>query len=361
MKRSDDAIVILQIEKNIPFTYEGRLAFSLSATLGDKHVKNEALKWIYCDFTQEVCNKEIIGRMRHDFFHIYHPNNPFIIRKYALRLKRMWTNPDKALNDVINNISKGYFVHIRLDLSKIGSFGMKDRKFVHSEHIYGFDKTKELLFLMRFDYKKGVELKTISFEEFKNAYIPLLGEKQKLINVYDKVRYKKYRIRKKRLYRRIVDYGKSRFSILDFLLTQFKTIIFAWDVPYGKAVGISVIDYIKKILELEIKLQKNGELKYGRYFRSRTRLQAIWEFRRLMYERLNFMMDNGMLALGEETRSLLDEYKKLTNDYLIIRNQYIKYQISENIDILKNIIKRLEVLAEREKELINLLSVFFVK
>ncbi len=360
MKKKIPDIVVLPITKSIPFTYEGRLAFSLAATLGNVQVSEKAKEWIYSDFVQIICKKKVDGHVRHDFFHVFHPFNPFLKRKYSLRIKKLWIDPEKALNDVISHLSRGYFVHIRLDLSKTKVFGEYEKRFVHSEHIYGYDKKKEILYFIRFDYRNGLETKELSFQDFKNSYTPMIGEDQRLINIYDRVREKaNFKINKKALYRRIVDYSNSRFSLIDFLLMQVKTLVFAWDIPYGKSVGTSAINSVVDILKLE--LQEKDWLKlYGQHFQSRSRLHAICEFNKLMIERFAYMLNNNMIYETTKSTELINEYKKLQDKYLIIRNKYLKYQIKHERKYIIEIISELENLQKEEVRIINELSRFFV-
>ncbi len=209
--------VVLPICKKIPFTYEGRLAFSLAATLGQNEKDNEIWEWLYLDFTQIICKKEIKGRIWHTFFHVYNPYNPFLKRKYALRIKKMWKDPEKALNDVVSHINKGYFVHIRLDLHYISALSCGESPLIHSEHIYGYDSKEQKLYLMRYDYNQGIYSVEIGFDEFRKAYTPLIGDSQKLINVYDKVKMKtRISFNSKRLCKRIINYSKENFRFLTF-------------------------------------------------------------------------------------------------------------------------------------------------
>lgn len=68
---------------------------------------------------------------------------------------------------------------------------------------------------------------------------------------------------------------------------------------------------------------------YGGYLQSRTRLQAIYEFKKLMYERLIFMLDRNIIQSSEASKELICEYKSVCDEYIVLRNIYLKYQLTE--------------------------------
>ena len=353
MKRKNIDVKILPVNNSVPFTYNGRLAFALAATLGEKNINEDVWNWIYSEFTQILCKKKIEPPIRHTFFHVYTPYNPFLKTKYSLRIKRLWVDPEKALDDVIAHISNDFFVNMRLDLQYIKAFEMQDGPKIHSEHIYGYDINEEKLYLLRFDYQKGMYSMCISFDEFKKAYTPMVGLNQKLINIYYKVNKEvSYKIKPKYVKKRLVNYVNNIFPIFDFLNTQIGQNLFAWDIPYGNAIGLSAMKYVKNVLQTEYE-DDNCFTRYGRYIESRTRLQAVYEFKKLMFDRLTYLSNNSYIPFNTTTQDLIKKYKNICDNYLIIRNKYIKYQYTGQKKYLEDIINEIEYLQYTEKNVLE--------
>ena len=175
----------------------------------------------------------------------------------------------------------------------------------------------------------------------------------KLINIYYKVNKEvSYKIKPKYVKKRLVNYVNNIFPIFDFLNTQIGQNLFAWDIPYGNAIGLSAMKYVKNVLQTEYE-DDNCFTRYGRYIESRTRLQAVYEFKKLMFDRLTYLSNNSYIPFNTTTQDLIKKYKNICDNYLIIRNKYIKYQYTGQKKYLEDIINEIEYLQYTEKNVLE--------
>lgn len=70
----------------------------------------------------------------------------------------------------------------------------------------------------------------------------------------------------------------------------------------------------------------------------------LYEHKLLMKMRVDYLMNNHLLTKNIDIKS----YTKLVNNFLILRNMVIKYNLTMNIDLVQNIIRKLDQLKEEE-------------
>lgn len=337
---------ILPLSDDAPVSYDLRLAVPIMAALSHKEIQQDVWEWLYVFYTQIVCKTKITKRTSYKRFHIYDPYNPFIKRRFELHTSNKWKNKKNIIEYVINNIDNGYYVHLKMDRFYMPGFmGYKQQHTMHTECVYGYDIKQQELYIIGFPEFANSKLKKIklSFNDFINAFDSFASSNALHTITKDKVvKNNQYSFNPVLLKKQLKRYLNSKRSTAYLLSTNIKKqTVFAWDFPMNSCFGIKTISFFVRLLELE-HMGQNSE------YPLRIMFHALYEFTHLMSLRLLYLSENKYIEKG-----IAEEYKKHSKEYLLIRNLYIKYEITDNEDILVRIINRLERCIICETELIQ--------
>ena len=84
----------------------------------------------------------------------------------------------------------------------------------------------------------------------------------------------------------------------------------------------------------------------------RKSFHAIWEHKKGMIERIQYIHEQGYL---KESEYLIEEYNDLEKKTLILRNLMLKYNLTKKQEILKKMIPIIQFIQEKEKITIEIL------
>lgn len=337
---------ILPLSDNAPVSYDLRMAVPIMAALSHREIRKNVWEWLYVFYTQIVCKTKITPKTSYKRFHIYDPYNPFIKRRFELHISNKWKNKNAILEYVINNIDNGYYVHLKMDRFYMPGFmGYNNQHTMHTECVYGYDVKKQEIYVIGFPEFANSKLKKmkLSFDNFVDAFSSFALFNTLHTITKDKVKKNtSYCFKPALLKKQLKRYLKSKCPTTYLLSTNIqKQTVFAWDFPVNSCFGIKTISFLVELLKLE-HMEKNSE------YPLRIMFHALYEFTQLMSLRLLYLSENSYIEDGAA-----EEYQKHCKEYLLIRNLYIKYEITNNKDILVRIINRLERCIVKETELIQ--------
>ena len=342
-----DTKMILPLSDESPITYDLRLAIPLMAALSYEEIKQDVWKWIYIYYLQIVCKNKLDKNTPYNKFHIYDPYNPFIKRRFELHIAKKWSKHKNIIGYIINNIETGYYTHIKLDRFYMPGFtGFGETHIMHTECVYGYDLSSQDFYIIGFTNFSGSNLKRtrISFNNFLKAFNSFLAYNTYFTITRDKVLTDAhYTFDCELLRKQFMRYLYSKRSIAFFVRTNIKKqTVFAWDFPTHSCYGLETLRLLINYIESEYNsIKVNCPIL--------IMLHALYEFMKLMSLRLNYLSDQKLLR-----RKISEEYMQHYTQYLIIRNLYIKYEITGNKELLYRINSKLRKCIDFEKEIIQL-------
>lgn len=191
----------------------------------------------------------------------------------------------------------------------------KSHHFGHDILLYGYNANKRIFHIMGYTDSRHYQPSTIDCDEFVIAYLNSYGNKS--VDLIETVSYYHHRIEKELITASLEDYinsdNKSRLFDKSKWLEDNETF------------GIKTIEKIKLYLDDVI----NGRV----YFDKRV-MYTLMEHKRIMLERYEHLLCNGIIGKDETLKKDLSEiYKKSCIGF----NLYLKYLVSDNTSSLLKI------------------------
>ncbi len=305
--------------------------FSIIAT------SNDYLPWFYCNYIQLVChldfsnNRDIHLDFLTNYFFLNYPQGFPCLKSHFVKRRLISENYKGGVQQYIkdNLINNRYVLTWvdEYDLSSRRSYGK--RHYFHDLLIYGYDESS--FYTLGFDKDRLYKNVKIPFCELQSLEVTfphwdikifIIEKDHDYVFEYDHMLTKQY----------LHEYANSLNSLHRFrgLANQNEPL----------AVGIETYDVILEYL----KVLEKGE----------TRLDVkpfhiIWEHKKFMTERIHFLLENHYINNYE----MLDEFRNLENEALIMRNLMLKYDVSRRPEILKKISKIIAKIKSMEKPLLD--------
>ncbi len=301
----------------------------------------ESHEWFYSNYIQLCCEIGLEGKRIPFNFYGYEAslpekNYPFLniekISKNVIQLTQL-----DICTFLIKCIDLGYYVRASIDRYYIKTF-TKDYKENHKYHevlLFGFDNDEKTF--LAYGYVDGF---------FKEAKISFHDFSQAFLNCLSQVAYQNdvYLFKYNGTYQYQFDINLVTELLNDYLcsnntskrLSMFKN-------PLNLAFGIRVYHYIKQSIEVLFDNKHNYDIRP---------LHILWEHKKVMIERIKFMEMHGYIRKGKYPISL---YYNIEKEVLILRNKLIRYKITEETKILKDILNAIDRITLYEKNAIELL------
>lgn len=328
-KNRIDNKIILPLSDESPITYDLRLAIPLMASLGHDSIKEDVWNWIITNYTQLVCKKVISSNIPYNYFHIYDPFNPFIVRKFECHYRSFWKNPKRTLEYVIESITNGNYVHMKMDRYFMPNFGgYKEFHMMHTECIYGFDLDAEELYLIGFTEFANSSLKRVrlSFDNFLLAIESYFNKNNVCTITLDKVNLLNgYSFDKIKMFHNLNSYLNSSIS-LDYICESNlkKQTILSWDFPINAFFGVNSISHMSKTILFVSEHNKNH--------RMRTLLQAMLEFYYIMLCRFKYLYEKEIID-----KDMFDNFEEVYKKCNVIKIKFLKYELTNNKEDLNTL------------------------
>ncbi|WP_127534751.1 hypothetical protein [Paenibacillus kobensis] len=313
-------------------------AYPLSVVSG----REEVLPWLYSQYVQLRCFKDVHAYKYRDLFNFYTTSSKMLEIVPHLQVERIpksfimrWTgDPVQFLTE---SIDQGYccIIYVRQHYHE-KLFYFHDVDYTHELMIFGYDKEEKQFDLYGFNGDDNLVKFRRSFDEVIELWTrtPVEQEWQAPVNL---IRYNpegSFDFRIDNLADVIEDYLTGADSTLRFMLWKFP-------VDHESAFGIDVYPLV---------LQMLNEVERGELFLDYRIYHLIWEHKRLMTERLRYLENKRFLS---SDRLWSVRYEAVENTALAIRLGVLKAIKTRSESDLSNLKRLVGQMVEQEVELLT--------
>lgn len=285
-----------------------------SCIIGSVQTNNE---WLYNKFLQLEFNPNCHRKLDYVFDYFYENEDAFIKGYYEFPSGLNGIS-DQCLKIIIDLIFSGSYVVGTLDeyYIKVKPAYQKWR-FVHNYLLYGVDLDLQCFYSTGY---MGEHIQwgkyEIGFDEFLNSLVP----ENKHININN------FFIN--RSYKPILNVKQMIYGIESFLdsFSDSKNIQCIYGIEGVRRYFEDLFNYINEGLELHI-----------------PSIYCLLEYNLIMYERINYLCNKGVFLF---TQKRMNELKKNVENYRILVNMYLKYNIIRKKEYGASIIERGKVYLE---------------
>lgn len=322
-----------------------RWAYTLSITSSHE----ETRPWYYSNFIQLSCNKkflEIGNQFYVDFFrgkpNELNYNNPFLLT-CSVNYTILDNLPiDNLPQFFVDQIRSNYYCVVFLDESRLSlAASYQKDPFPHHLFLYGFESDEEIFYASMFDHTGVYRNVQIPFREFQDA----VHSMRQLLNknltsdhhtyFYKCTPHASYPFDKTAAIDQLRDYlnGETHLNRINY------------NFDHKEAFGISVYNYLQMYYDA---VESNDPRLGGR--NDVRHLHVLWEHKKMMSERISYMIDEGIIPYDEE---LVEGYKDITKRAMKLRDQYIRHEIREDQEMFQRLKLRFNEFREEEPVLLQ--------
>ncbi|MCE3199589.1 hypothetical protein [Paenibacillus sonchi] len=300
---------------------------------------NHYIPWVLSNFIQLSLDNDY----KLDFFQPWITWKPYecpfldvqIINRDVF--SRQQEQPSGIVEEIINAIDRGYYVYLKVNhrYLSISSNWYQQIDNAHELLIYGYCKVSES-FQVADNFGGKYDFKSCPFDEFIQSctFPPSFN-----IDHYNKI------ILMKPLENVFLGFDLLRVidSLRDYLESRTTEIRNDLSINWARniVVGIRIYQKIEEYIESLIE-QPDKKLDH-RIF------HVLWEHKCCMTRRIEYMRENGLLT----DEIILIQQKELETKALLFRNHALKYNITEDIRIIKKMLKEVNPFAIQEANLIS--------
>lgn len=291
--------------------------------------KKKDMPWIYSNFIQLMYHDDWRMPIFEDHINMF-PECPFVQNT----ILNFTGDVEKFIRTVINAIDNNYYCHLFLDWYYVNDSYHGDH-FAHTSIISGYDRVNSCFTVYdNFDNGRFVK-KAIPFDVAANAFFASRtastgnaddNNPSNAFSYLSDITFIKYN---ECVYTKI-DYNRIVYLLESYL--DCENIIFALD-DKSSVYGLDVYDRIDKELEIMPKGHQKD-------------LHLIYEHKLLMLMRIEAILD------ANSDNELIEEYRHFSQEFLILRNLYIKFCIQNSVSKqIYRVQTKLRQLAVRDREL----------
>ncbi|MCR8645974.1 hypothetical protein NV379_25460 [Paenibacillus sp. N1-5-1-14] len=322
-----------------------RWAYTLSITSAHE----ETIPWYYSNFIQLSCTKRFLEDGRQFFLDFFRGkpnelnfNNPFLLTcsvNYTIM-------ENLALGDwpqfIANQIQSGYYCVVFVDEARLSpSAAYQQEPFPHHLFIYGFDLDDRVFHVSMFDRTGVYRNLRVSFEEFQDAVQSMRHLLREKLTADHHTYFYKYEPHSPYPFDKTAAIDQLR----DYLNGETHLNRINYNPDEGEAFGIKVYDY----LQMYYNAVQQGDSRLG-YRVDVRHLHVLWEHKKMMSERIDYLIKQGMIPYDEE---LVEGYNDITKRALKLRDQYIRHEMREDQEIYERLRLRFDQFREEEPVLLQ--------
>lgn len=299
-------------------------------------IEDKDMPWIYSNFTQIMYHKGWKMFIFEDQKNIL-DKCPFIQTEFNV-LNENQKKEYPFIDIIIDIISEGNYVFLFLDWKYLFPNFIKNN-LLHSTLISGYDKNKKLFYLSD-NYGDGkfttleIDMKTVE-KAFYSAWSETVKNIKENFDL-ENIIFLKTIIAFKRNENVYAEFDKEGFvmQLKSFICSETTYVFGKKDIKlYGySSYNLIIDDLLKGQFELDL---KNYHL--------------LYEHKYLMHKRLEYMVNKHIIS---SSRNYIKRAAELSNDFLTIRNLFIKFQLadkSRKANIILDISKKMGISKEKEK------------
>lgn len=290
--------------------------------------KEKDMPWIYSNFIQLMYHNDWKMPIFEDHINVY-LDCPFL-QSSSMRFKG---DADDFTNTIIDAIDRNYYCYLFLDWYYINDSYHGDH-FAHTAVISGYDRTKGVFSVYdNFDNGKFVK-KEIPFDITSKAFFA--SKTSMTGNAEDNDQSDAFSYLSDIIF---VNYNEFAYTKIDY-----NRIIYLLESYLNCENIIYTLDDKSSVYGMDVYNRLDKELKTKPYDHKKD-LHLIYEHKLLMVKRLEKILDT------ESNSELIEEYKNFSQEFLILRNLYLKLCIKKaDSEQMSTINTKLQELAIRDKE-----------
>lgn len=306
------------------------------------------LPWVYSNYIQLWTRLNRHEEIFTDFnFCNFPPEDcPWI---YLQTLKRETIS--KMTSDIIEFIKRAIdldnYIYGVVDESQLIHRDKSEKKYPHELFVFGYNDQDETFDVADFTFKGKYSFEKVTYSDFRRAY-------------YNIERNEDYLLRGKGGIQ-LLSFYSDAFYCFDTILVKesLEDYLYARNSQYKYrslhnpdeyVFGIDIYDTL--IIYLNSFFSRNETIDLKPF-------HVMFDHKVLMVNRLKFMQVEAFLC---SELSILDNYIKIKEASLIVRNGIIKYNITKEKEILKRILLQIETIKKQEEqEIKNILENIIIK
>ncbi|MGG4551419.1 hypothetical protein [Paenibacillus humicus] len=307
--------------------------FSILGTLGDSY-----FPWLFSRFAQLVADP--VNENAGLYINIDEPEwfprttnfCPFIDTNIIS--KKMFDLRNKIVDSIIDALQQDYYVFMVVEQYYIPDTDAY-KKFSHNHDImiYGFDRDKKTLYIAD-NFNGKYQFSECYFSQFVDAYYHTNEEKDRLNS--NILLFKKKKLHTEFDQLRLID---NLNSYLTGIYPEMRSS--HWHQHFqGWAKGLDIYLNVKEYLYL---------LKSSRAKFDKRTFYAIWEHKKLMVMRIEYMHNNNYIT---NANIILERYQHIERLTLKHQNMIIKFGLTGNSSLIETVIREIDEVSEMEKQLI---------
>lgn len=322
-----------------------RWAYTLSIT----SIHEETMPWYYSNFIQMFCKKNFLedGRQYYvDFFrgkpNELNFNNPFLLTcsvNYTILESLALDAWPKFFADQIQN---GYYCVVFLDEARLSPAASYQKEpFPHHLFLYGFDWEESVFNASMFDHTGVYRNLQIPFREFQDAVQSMRHLLKERLTADHHTYFYKYEPHSPYPFDKTAAIDQLR----DYLNGETHLNRINYNSDNEEAFGIKVYDYLQLYFDaVEGNDSRLGDRNDVRH------LHVLWEHKKMMSERIGYLVDEGIIPYDEE---LVAGYKDITKRAMKLRDQYIRHEIREDKEMFERLRLRFDEFQKEEPVLLQ--------
>ncbi|GFN29933.1 hypothetical protein [Paenibacillus xylaniclasticus] len=321
-----------------PITAYLHHAYPLSVVSG----REEVLPWLYSQYVQLRCFKDVHTHKYRDLFNFYTTSSKMVEIVPHLKVERVnkgfiikWAKD--VVEFLIDALDQGFYCiiyvthHYRTKL-----FYFKDVEHISEQMVIGYDREAREFDIYGYNGDDNLTTFRRSFEDLAHAFFSTPVEQgwQEHVNL---IRYdpdSSFDFRAENMADVLEDYLTGYDSSLRFLLYKYP-------VDHESAFGVDVYPIVTSIMD---------EVERGDIFLDFRIFQIIWEHKRLMTRRLRFLADRQLIDANSQWSERYSEVEKMA---LAIRLGVLKAIKTNTTNDLSSLKQLLADMVEREVELLT--------
>ena len=298
-------------------------------------ISDDYLPWFYSHYIQMEYETEEKQRFNFYRYPKYHLSVSPWLQTQIVHHNVIRKAYKKPVDFVIDAIDDGLYVQMDVD-----EFYIPHKELYHNHHytrellIYGYDTHNQTLTTIGFDAKGNYTSSEVPFSDFEQAHINSISRNEQDC----RVRMFKY-----------LDHAYYEFD-LEIMLEQLQDYLYAVNTSQrfrsfarvkNYAYGLATYRVIQKYLSFAAKNASDI---------NRLIFHTLWEHKKCMQERLNFLEQHGFLSPSFALSMAYEGIKKETEK---LRAMSFKYVLTKDAEIPGRMTKLIDIIASDEKSILD--------
>ncbi|WP_251577022.1 hypothetical protein [Paenibacillus sp. MER TA 81-3] len=314
-------------------------------TLSITATEEKTIQWFYSNFIQVFVNKHYYENKSEFNFNFFRGrqyefyNNPFLITtRLGNDILRNITND--IVDFYIECINLGYYVVAFIDEYYIHNKPtFKKNHLPHHLLIFGYNLHEKVFYTYGFNNEMQFVTSLIPFDEIAVAYNSI----EKLLSngeLKDNPDNSNFLLKFNENHNYVFDKNAVSKQIYEYLNSKSNVGYLNYNND-NNVFGLETYNYLKQYYE---RILDGTDVHKGGFLRS---LHVLWEHKKLMLERINYLAKNNIITT--DNNELYNKFKGIEEEVLNMRNSAIKYNITNDVSYIINIIETFETIKLREE------------